>query len=107
MLCGKIRCWMLKEKRVQAIRFNNYWHHVNGIRMLRRLDIHVAIVEDNNIDIEECGGNCDVRSDSDVDNSNSESEGGHMRPKLTLTAIVRLGLILGGSLWDKLVLILW
>jgi hypothetical protein len=64
---------------------------VNGIRMLnvecaRRMDIYGAIVEDN--DIEECESNCDVGHDSDANSSNSELEGGHLRPKLTVTAIV-------------------
>ncbi len=38
-----------------------------------RMDIHVAIVEDNNI--EECKGNCDVGRDSNANSSDSESKG--------------------------------
>jgi hypothetical protein len=37
------------------------------------MDIHVAIVEDNNI--EECKGDCDVGRDSYANSSDSESEG--------------------------------
>ena len=38
-----------------------------------RMDINVAIVEDNNI--EECEGNCIVGHDSDANDSNSELDG--------------------------------
>jgi hypothetical protein len=58
------------------MRLNKFCHHVDGIRMLNcawRMDIHAAIVEDNNI--KEFKGNCDDGRDSNSNISNSELEG--------------------------------
>ena len=51
-----------------------------GVEVACRIDIHITIEEDN--DIEEFKGNCDVGCDSDANSSNSESEGGPSEAKI-------------------------
>ena len=45
-----------------------------GVEVACRIDIHITIEEDN--DIEEFKGNCDDGRDSNSNSSNSELEGG-------------------------------